>query len=131
MRLLSVILLVLASAPTWAQTSVEQATQLLNQLTLEQKVGQLFLVYHSPGDFMAQHGFGGSLVMESMVRDEPGLKESLQEANRLSTIPLLVAMDQEGGEINRLRPLPGFEEIASAEEMGLRSEEHTSELQSR
>ncbi len=119
MRFLSVILLVFSSSTTWAQTPVEQATQVLTHLTLEQKVGQLFLVYHSSGDFMAQNGFGGSLVMESMVRDEAELKASLQEANRLSTIPLLVAMDQEGGEINRLRPLSGFEKIASAEEMGL------------
>ncbi len=119
MRLLSVILLALASAAAWAQTPAEQAAQMFNHLTLEQKVGQLFLVYHSSGEFMAQHGFGGSLVMESMVRDETTLKESLHEANRLSLIPLLVAMDQEGGEINRMRPLEGFEEVASAAEMGI------------
>ncbi len=104
---------------SWAQTPEEKARQVLGSLTLEQKVAQLFLVYHSPADFMAEHGFGGSLVMESMVRDAPALEASLDEASRLCAVPLLVGMDQEGGEINRMRPLPGFEGIVSAEELAL------------
>ena len=57
--------------------------------------------------------------MESMVRNTPALEKSLQDANRLCKVPLLVAMDQEGGEINRMRPIEGFEIVASAEEMAL------------
>ncbi len=113
------LLLIQMAGLSAAQTSEEKAHQVLAELTLEQKVAQLFLVYHSPADFMAEHGFGGSLVMESMVRDAAALEESLREARQLCAVPLLVAMDQEGGEINRMRPLPGFEVVASAEEMAL------------
>jgi beta-N-acetylhexosaminidase len=123
-RITGVITWVLLLAGTWAGaqapeagTPENRARQVLSGLTLEQKVGQLFLVYHSPGEFMAKHGFGGSLVMESMVGDADGLQQSLRDAESLCAVPLLVAMDQEGGEINRLRPLPGFEKVASAEEM--------------
>ncbi len=120
MRWAAVVLLLLMNlGSVGAQTPEGQARSLLAGLTLEQKVGQLFLVYHSPADFMAENSFGGSLVMESMLRDPATLEASLKEADRLCTIPLLVAMDQEGGEINRMRPLPGFQEVASAEEMGL------------
>lgn len=116
---LFLLFLVQVAGVSLAQTPEERARLLLDNLTLEQKAAQLFLVYHSPPDFMAKHGFGGSLVMESMVRDAGALEESLQEANRLCAVPLLVAMDQEGGEINRMRPLPGFDNVASAEEMAL------------
>ncbi len=113
------LLLIQTASLSWAQAPEEQARLVLHGLTLEQKVAQLFLVYHSPAEFMAQHGFGGSLVMESMVLDASALEESLRQADRLCAVPLLVAMDQEGGEINRMRPLHGFEEVASAEEMAL------------
>ncbi len=118
MRLWAVLALFFVASATMAQTPEDRATQLLNTLTLEQKVAQLFLVYHSAGEFMAEHGFGGSLVMESMVRNESALKASIIKANQLGDVPLLVAMDQEGGEINRLRPLTGFNEVASAAQMG-------------
>lgn len=89
----------------------------VDHLTLEEKVGQLFIVYHGPAPFMAEHGFGGSLVFESMVKNPDELRASLAEARRLCKIPLLVAMDQEGGKVNRLRPLPGLATTPSAKEM--------------
>jgi len=120
MRTLALVLLLVHMAGlSMAGVAEDKARQVLAGLTLEQKVAQLFLVYHSPAEFMAEHGFGGSLVMESMVRDAAGLEDSLREADRLCPVPLLVAMDQEGGEINRMRPLLGFEKVASAEEMAL------------
>lgn len=91
--------------------------ELVDGLTLEEKVGQLFLVYHGPPDFMAEHGFGGSLVFTSMVENPDELRDSLAEARRLCKIPLLVAVDQEGGKVNRLRPLAGLAETPSAREM--------------
>lgn len=94
-----------------------RARALLESLTLEQKVGQLFLVYHSPADFMAEHSFGGSLVVESMLRDPEGLKSSLTSTREPWVVPPLVAIDQEGGRVNRLRPLPGLENVPGAAEM--------------
>jgi len=113
------LLMIQISGLASAQNDEERALSLLGQLSLQQKVAQLFLVYHSPPEFMAEHGFGGSLVMESMVRDPESLEASLKLSNQLCKVPLLVAMDQEGGQINRMRPLSGFEEVASAEQLAL------------
>ena len=87
---------------------------ILRGLTLEEKVGQLFIIYHSPPEFMAEHGFGGSVVFASMVERPDELRASLARARQLCRTPLLVAMDQEGGEINRLGSLPGLAETPSA-----------------
>ncbi len=120
MRALAAGLILLLATSVAGQSTPESASQtILDGLSLEEKVGQLFLVYHSPADFMANHGFGGSLVMQSMVRNVDQLEASLVETQTLSKIPLFVCMDQEGGKVNRLAPLPGFSNLPSATEMGL------------
>jgi beta-N-acetylhexosaminidase len=91
--------------------------EILSSLTLEEKVGQLFIVYHGPAAFMAEHGFGGALVFASMVKNPDELRDSLAEARRLCKIPLLVAIDQEGGKVNRLQSMPGLESTPSAAQM--------------
>lgn len=92
-------------------------TEILVGMTLEEKVGQLFIVYHSPPGYMAEHGFGGSLVFASMVREPEDLRASLAEAQRRCRIPLLVAVDQEGGNVNRLASLPGLQQTPTPREM--------------
>jgi beta-N-acetylhexosaminidase len=105
----------------WTDWTDSAPAEILAQLSLEEKVGQLFIIYHGPPAFMAEHGFGGSLIFTSMVRKPDELKASLVEAQKLCRIPLLVAIDQEGGEINRLNPLPGLEAVPSAREMAAMS----------
>ncbi|PIE75462.1 hypothetical protein CSA17_07345 [bacterium DOLJORAL78_65_58] len=111
------VLVLVWPGPIQAQTDAQRARTVQAHLTLEQQVGQLFLVYHSPAGFMAEHGFGGSLVMESMLRDADALQASLQEARARSVVPPLAAIDQEGGRVNRLRPLPGFEHVPGAADL--------------
>lgn len=91
--------------------------QLLAGLTLEQKVGQLFVIgFVGKGmtkeledDLKALHP-GGVLLLERNISDEAQLKDllaSLQQTTREDTgLPLLVAIDQEGGEVCRVQFLP-------------------------
>nr|MEE4269527.1 glycoside hydrolase family 3 N-terminal domain-containing protein [Candidatus Krumholzibacteria bacterium] len=95
----------------------QSPAEILTSLTLEEKVGQLFIVYHGPAAFMAEHGFGGSLIFSSMVKKPEELQASLAEAQRQCKIPLLVAIDQEGGKVNRLQSVPGLENTPSATQM--------------
>lgn len=114
------VLFLAASTPAHRARAQEEGPAvraLVDSLTLEQKVGQLFLVYHSPADFLVEHGFGGSLVMESMLRDPEVLARSLADARERAVVPPLAAIDQEGGEINRMRPLQGFARVPGAAEM--------------
>ena len=98
--------------------AADPVDDLMDTLTLDQKVGQIFLVYHSPPWFLAEHGFGGSLVMESMLKDAASLTDSLAQAADICPVPPLVAIDQEGGRINRLRPVAGWAAVPSASVMG-------------
>lgn len=41
------------------------------------------------------------------------------ELQKLSSIPLLIAIDQEGGKVNRLKPVRGFPASVSAQHLGL------------
>jgi beta-N-acetylhexosaminidase len=91
--------------------------EILAGMTLEDKVGQLFIVYHSPPGYMAEHGFGGSLVFASMVAEPDSLRASLALAQQLCRMPLLVAVDQEGGNVNRLASLPGLEQTPTPRAM--------------
>lgn len=108
----------LKSPRAWTGHADTSPGEILAGLTLEEKVGQLFIIYHGPPEFMAEHGFGGSLIFQSMVKKPDELRASLASCQELCKIPLLVAIDQEGGEVNRLRPVPGLEEVASAAELG-------------
>ncbi len=114
----SLVFLLLWPVVAGAGPAGDLVDDLLDELTLAEKVGQLFLVYHSPPWFLAEHGFGGSLVMETMLMDYTALADSLALAAVICRVPPLVAIDQEGGHINRLRPMPGWATVPSAVEMG-------------
>ena len=116
------------SPRAWTALSDLSPGEILAGLTLEEKVGQLFIIYHGPAEFMAKHGFGGSLIFESMVKKPDELRLSLENCDQLCKIPLLVAIDQEGGKVNRLRPVPGLAEVPSAADLSGVSREQISLL---
>jgi len=97
------------------------ARQWLDSLSLDEKVGQLFLIYNSPAEFMAEHNFGASLIMQNMLRKPEQLKKELARTQQLSRIPLMTTIDQEGGTVNRLKLLPKFKDVLSATELSTKS----------
>lgn len=87
-----------------------QAKEKLKSLTLDQKIGQLFLVSFSYEDAedaieaLKQYEFGGYLFFEKDFKGKTeiqvkGMMEKLQNA---SNIPLLTAVDEEGGMVVRV-----------------------------
>lgn len=92
---------------------VDPVEQLLNEMTLEEKVGQLFLVRY-PGinaiqDVTAYH-LGGFVFFGKDFKERTGaevaaLTQQLQAAAR---IPLLIAVDEEGGTVTRVSTYPQF-----------------------
>ena len=81
------------------------------KLTLEQKIGQLFLVgIRTKKDIPAvinlvkTHYIGGVVLSKasySNYKEMLELVNSLKEANDKNPIPLFIAIDQEGGRVNR------------------------------
>jgi beta-N-acetylhexosaminidase len=110
----------------------------MNQaVSLREKVGQMLLIGFrgcaiAPNDPIAQdvstRNLGGVILFDQEMAN-PSLKgrniQSPQQVKSLVaslkngvTTPLLVAIDQEGGRVNRLKPAYGFPESISHEELG-------------
>lgn len=91
------------------------AEEMLSQMTLEEKVGQMFLARY-PGtganDEIANYNPGGYVLFGADFRDES--KESaLQKINinqQNSKIPMFMAVDEEGGTVARVSAYEAFRE---------------------
>ncbi len=111
------------------------AQKLSDEMSLEQKVGQLFFVRiewlanentgvkvlsDSAASALRKYGVGGIVLFKENI-DTPeqlsSLTKALQEA---SGIPLLISADEEGGKVLRVGSNPNFDvaEIPSMEEIG-------------
>lgn len=136
-RLRHLLLLILCVPLTFFWTACESNSQTQSEnLTLEQKVGQLLMVgfrgyelsdtSHIARD-ISEFNLGGVILFDFDVpTGRPvrnidsfdqvrALNDSLQ--HKAST-PLLIAIDQEGGRVARLKPVRGFPETVSAEYLG-------------
>ena len=104
--------------------------------SLAQKLGQMLLLgfrgteatdqSHVVQDILSQE-IGGVILFDTdkPSKSSPRNIVSYQQVSRLinglqshSKIPLLVAVDQEGGQVSRLKPEAGFPFLPSAEAMG-------------
>lgn len=87
-------------------------------LTLKEKAAQTLMVYMPSASYIKKHQFGGVLIMKPHLKDTLHLKEELNLANESLKIPLLTAIDQEGGKVNRLQAIsPEWKNLPSAKEM--------------
>lgn len=87
-------------------------------LTFKEKVAQTLMVYMPHASYIEKHQFGGVLIMKPHLKDTLHLKEELRKANESLKIPLLTAIDQEGGRVNRLQAVsPQWKKLPSAKKM--------------
>ncbi|MBN1575050.1 MAG: glycoside hydrolase family 3 protein [Chitinispirillaceae bacterium] len=86
-------------------------------MSIRKKAGQMILVYNSPYEFLDEHNIGSVLIMQNMLKNPDKLKKTINETQIKMKIPLLVAIDQEGGTVNRLGYLPQWKDIPSAQVM--------------
>ncbi len=112
-----------------AQQQAAKVDEIMRGMSLEQRLGQLLLVEYLGQDYQAsglqemisQQFVGGFMYQESNHNFEaPYDKASKvlafsQQAMQDARLPLLIATDQEGGLVNRLRTFHG--DLPSAEEM--------------
>ena len=100
--------------PTTVPTeAIDPLQMLLDSMTTEEKVGQLFLA-RCPADNaiedIADYHLGGYLLFgqdfEGQTPDSLG--QTLAEYQAVSPIPLLIAVDEEGGTVCRVSKFPAF-----------------------
>lgn len=102
--------------------------------SLEDKIGQMFLVgfegLEAPQhilDWLAQGRIGGVILFARNVQSPEQLARLTQQCHQAAKYPILIGIDQEGGEVARLRE--GFTESPGA--MALSAAQHGVELAER
>ncbi|MCI7304298.1 beta-hexosaminidase [Ihubacter massiliensis] len=99
------------SVPAEQQSS---AAKILKSMTLEEKVGQMFLVCVSSStaskDDIAAYHPGGYLFFADFFksRDWDSAKEAIASYQKASAIPMLMAVDEEGGTVVRVSKFPAY-----------------------
>ena len=119
----------LSPAEVLLQQQQRKAQQIMQGMSLEQKLGQLIVVEYIGTDYsatglqemIAQQYVGGFMYQESNsnfaapYNTIANVAALSQQAQKDARIPLLIATDQEGGLVNRLYTFHGY--LPSAQEM--------------
>ncbi|HSM92061.1 MAG TPA: glycoside hydrolase family 3 N-terminal domain-containing protein [Anaeromyxobacteraceae bacterium] len=96
------MLLALLTVTALAEPDLAERT--LAAMTLEEKVGQLVVAHPPLRD--GPIDLGGVILLGRILRDPVELRARVEALQRRSRIPLLVSVDLEGGDLNRLRAIP-------------------------
>lgn len=98
---------------TQPRQPVDPVEMLLHRLSLEQKVGQMFLARcpeSGAAEAVAQYGLGGLLLFgRDFAGETPGtMRTKIQGYQAAATLPLLIAVDEEGGTVTRVSSYTAF-----------------------
>ena len=93
----------------------DEAEEILSKMTLEEKVGQMFLVrFPSSGVISEIEGYSpaGYILFGKDFEDETknSIKQKLQNCQNASKIPLALGVDEEGGTVVRVSMYKSFRE---------------------
>jgi len=126
--------------PTQNQlTPSEYAALLVGQLSLDQELGQMMIVQlrgTNPGPddntMIASQDAGGILYFARNIQSIGQIRASTSQVQQWASIPLLLSVDQEGGPVNRFRPivgpLPGAGELTGPDQARSRGEQDATTL---
>ncbi len=94
---------------------------ILSQMTLEEKVGQMFLVSTDSLDYdaetavtdqmkerLARYHIGGIIYFSFNIKDRDQISSFIKEAQKDNKIPLFTAVDEEGGSVARIANTEGM-----------------------
>lgn len=101
------------------------ARQLAESMTLEEKVGQMFLVCVSNSTIstedIASYGLGGYLFFADFfeTRAPESVKTDIQTCQKAASVPMLMAVDEEGGSVVRVSKYSAYRDqpFASPQEI--------------
>ena len=110
--------------PTEEELRAQKAREILNGMTLEEKVGQMFIVRCPEEDAAAkaeQYHLGGYILFARDFEDKTPetVREAIEAYQRVSELPMLIGVDEEGGTVTRISRYPAFraEPFASPQEL--------------
>ena len=84
--------------------------EILNSMSMEQKVGQLFIfgfdgitLSEEKREFLQTYKIGGVLFLSKNITDEQQLRNLIIDIQTTNNIPLFISIDQEGGIVSRIK----------------------------
>jgi beta-N-acetylhexosaminidase len=87
----------------------ERLRELLNTMSAEEKVGQLFIfgfdgttLSQEKRKFLQNYKTGGVLLLGKNITDEQQLKDLVADIQTTNETPLFISIDQEGGTVSRI-----------------------------
>ena len=89
------------------------AAKKLKTMSLDEKIAQLLLVRYpdtNPVETLEKYQFGGYVFFEKDFRDKtkPEVKEMINNLQNVSKVPILTAVDEEGGTVVRVSSNPNL-----------------------
>ena len=95
----------------------EQAEELLQTMTLEEKIGQMFLARFPENEVIEEiqnHHPGGYLLFGRDFKEETkeSIKQKLEQCQQASKIKLILGVDEEGATVTRVSTYPAFRSSA-------------------
>ena len=89
------------------------ATKLMSTMTLEEKVGQLFLVGYDSNlaaKYIKNYAVGGFVFFakDFQNHDKVTIKDEITSIQKVTKVPLALAVDEEGGYVTRVSRFPAF-----------------------
>ena len=103
--------------------SADCVTRTLGRLSLAEQAGQLLMVgigVDAPsglGDSVRRYNLGGVFLHGRTTRGAAGLRNDIAALQKRATVPLLVSLDQEGGNVQTLKG-PDFPPLPTAQKLG-------------
>lgn len=110
-----------ASEPVALPPPQDLPSRLCAAMSLEDRVAQLVMSYPMV-DRKRPVNVGGVIVVGSLLHSEKKLRARIAGLQARARVPLLVAVDMEGGQMNRLRAVSGLASVPSGRELGRMSE---------
>lgn len=94
--------------------SVDRAQEIIEEMTLEEKVGQMFFVRYpddetAPND-AAEYALGGYVLFAKDFQDKTAedVKKQISACQQSAKTPMLMGVDEEGGIVNRISKFTEF-----------------------
>ncbi len=95
-------------------TAIEQrASEILSQMTIEEKVGQMFIArcpQKNAASMVSKYKLGGYILfkVDFSNKSRSQVIADIQSYNEQSDIPLFIGVDEEGGKVNRVSLNPSL-----------------------
>ena len=94
------------------QTIEEKVDKIINEMTIEEKIGQMLIIYdtHETVDeelkqFIKDIKPSGFIINQNNITTFDKTKKYIEDLKLNSEIPLIISIDQEGGKVQRLQNL--------------------------